>query len=218
MTAIKGKCPECQLVFDLPPGASGSVSCPICDTMVPVAGKVAARVPVAAVAPGNGRASTPAASGRVAVLSAAPMPPAPVAMPAPPLSRATTIEAEPSPDPAAARRKAAFLFLGGLAAFAFIGVVCGVILLVVVLMAPKGSTDDGSRASRSSGGDGGSGGGSGGGGGSGSGLNAKPPLPAKLQAEVNAAIDKGKDYLYGRVKSRTVPNSHQGGEIALCGL
>jgi hypothetical protein len=34
MASLKCKCPECNLIFDAPAGATGSVPCPICDTRI----------------------------------------------------------------------------------------------------------------------------------------------------------------------------------------
>jgi hypothetical protein len=49
-------------------------------------------------------------------------------------------------------------------------------------------------------------------------VNHKAALPAELQAKVNSAVDKGRDYLYALVKRGGVGEMSNGGALALAGL
>ncbi len=245
MAGLKCKCPECDLTFDAPATATGSVNCPICDTLAPLLGGLAPRsvaergavvgaIP-ARTAPPVSQSSTRSANGAAAAIMApAGTAPAIHAVPtsaalttAPNIVPAPIALAEPEPAPANARRVGAMIFLGALAVCLLAGLVGAIFIVIAVWrstdsnLAGKGSksSSTSSGSSYDPGNDGG--GGKGSGDSSGSPVNHKPALPQELQDKVNAAVLKGREFLYTQVKSGSIRQLHSerpGGALALAAL
>jgi hypothetical protein len=232
MTIIKCKCPECDLIFDAAAENTDGVRCPICDVPVtamsgPAPEPISRPAPVMSQPPPQETAPRPVAFGAEREMESAPTASPPVS----PQEEVAVAEEDRG------LRLGAIVFLGALGACLLAGLVGSIV--IVRALSVQGKEKSGSQAaqagsSRSVSSDDGSsskpatsaGSATVSGSTSESAASSRPAiarhgLPVELQEKVNAAVDKGREYLYASLKDQIATGrgrDNQGGVMCLLAL